>query len=1203
MKKAQSMLVLLGIILLALACGGSTSGQASSFDEAINQTGKEILFKNIPESDYAKDPDLGVSLSKSFVAVTISEADKYSEAVKEIKNQGGEITGYDPTSLTIQVKKPNSVSSPEFSEKISINPNTISAPIEKLEFPPEAVLHFGSNEKTANDYGDWNSLGEANWGYKFIELDKAWDETTGDSNIKVGIIDGDMRNHPDVNFAEVINARSEKNDYTGSHGLHIAGTIGAITNNNMGVSGINWKTALYGYDCAVGERSLNPSMGYSKLLQRGCAILNCSFGTSTSDLTEKYKKYYSQVIVPFQERQFANIFNNFPNALIVQAAGNDASDAFFGGSAIAAKKKFPNNIIVVAAINPLGKAASFSNFGDVVDVAAPGQNILSTVDGGYRNMSGTSMATPHVVGLSALLRSIDNKFTPKEVKDFIVQGAVNGGKTCVAPNDPSKKPIPIINAHQSVLLAKKSLIKNEVPIANADQDQSVLSNTIVTLNASQSYDPDGDTLTYLWEQISGNNIASFSSNTSSITNFTAPSNSDTITLNLTVSDGKKSSTDDVIIQITRQNQPPVANAGEDIKATGQSNVSLNGSSSSDANGDNLFFTWTQTSGTQVQLTGGATSTPSFTAPNKSEMLVFSLSVSDGKSSSSDTVQVTISATQINTQPVANAGSDITASGLSSVSLNGSSSSDADGDTLSFTWTQTSGTQVQITGGTTSTPSFTAPNKSEMLVFSLSVSDGKSSSIDTVQVTVSATQINTQPVANAGSDITASGLGSVALNGSSSSDADGDTLSFTWTQTSGTQVQLTGGTTSTPSFTAPNKSEMLVFSLSVSDGKSISIDEVVVIVNETGYQKIYPNDYSQYFGHSVSTTPDYAIVGSRGTGVPGTVAPNGTYIFYRNDDSSWTQQVKLSPYDGANNNQFGYSVSISGNYAVVGAPLGGGTGAGAYIYKIVGNSWSIETKVTSNSEWFGNSVSMDGDTVVVGAYGDNTKGALAGAVYVYRLNNGVWSLEQKLMASDGSIGNEFGYGVAVSGDKIIVGAPHCNLDGVSTGAAYFYHRGTSGWNEVSKVFAKDATLGDLFGESVDISNGNAIIGAYGSDAVGVVSSAAYIFEYSNGKWSQKVKLKPDNLEPRDMFGSSVAISEKYAVVGSFQGASYATKSGAAYVYQFSNGLWGQILELTPKEISPKDAFGSAVDVSDSHVMIGSSLDIAPNPGSAWIYYLP
>jgi len=281
------------------------------------------------------------------------------------------------------------------------------------------------------------------------------------------------------------------------------------------------------------------------------------------------------------------------------------------------------------------------------------------------------------------------------------------------------------------------------------------------------------------------------------------------------------------------NNPPVVNAGVDITANSASTVQL-AATGSDAEGA-VTFLWTQVSGPSASLSSTTIANPSFTAPvvnTGSSVIIFRLTVTDtGGLSVSDTVNITINA--VNTPPVVNAGTDITATSGATIQL-AASGSDAQG-AVTFLWSQVSGPSVTLTSTTIANPSFPAPvitTGSITIICRLTVTDTNGVSVsDDISITINApVSTNTPPLANAGTDASAPEGSTVKLAGTGSDAESG--VNFSWSQTSGASVAITGGTTTSPSFTAPQvatgTTQVLGFQLTVTDAQGLTTTDTVNI---------------------------------------------------------------------------------------------------------------------------------------------------------------------------------------------------------------------------------------------------------------------------------------------------------------------------------------------------------------------------------------
>ena len=319
-------------------------------------------------------------------------------------------------------------------------------------------------------------------------------------------------------------------------------------------------------------------------------------------------------------------------------------------------------------------------------------------------------------------------------------------------------------------------------------------------------------------------------------------------------------------------------------------------------------------------------------------------------------------------------------------------------------------------------------------------------------------------------------------------------------------------------------------------------------------KLTSSDGEAYdsFGGTVSISGDYAIIGATRDNDNGSLS-GSAYIFARSG-SSWTEVAKLTASDGAAYDLFGGKVSISGDYAIVGAygdDDNGSDSGSAYIFARSGSSWTEVAKLTASDgaadDYFGSTVSISGDYAIVGAYGDDDNGSLSGSAYIFARSGSSWTEVAKLTASDGAADDHFGLKMSISGDYAIVGAQLDDDNGSDSGSAYIFARSGSSWTEVAKLTASDGAADDHFGETVSISGDYAIVGAYGDDDNGSLSGSAYIFARSGSSWTEVAKLTASDGAADDIFGYTVSISGDYAIIGAHFDDDNGSRSGSAYIY--------------------------------------------------------
>jgi hypothetical protein len=344
----------------------------------------------------------------------------------------------------------------------------------------------------------------------------------------------------------------------------------------------------------------------------------------------------------------------------------------------------------------------------------------------------------------------------------------------------------------------------------------------------------------------------------------------------------------------------------------------------------------------------------------------------------------------------------------------------------------------------------------------------------------------------------------------------------------------------------------------------------------------------YFGFSVALYSDTAVVGARNK----TSHTGAAYVFVRSG-TTWTQQAELAASDASIGDMFGWSVALAGPTVVVGAPYKNGSVGAAYVFVHSGTTWRQQVKLTASDggagDRFGYSVALAGSTAAVGAAAWNSA---TGATYVFVRSGGAWFPQAKLTASDGGSGDQFGYSVALSGSTAVVGAPGWTS---GTGSAYVFVRSGTTWSQQAQLAASDAIGGDNFGWSVAVYGGTAMVGAASKSAS---TGAAYVFVRSRSGWSEQAELVASDATAGDYFGAAVALYKSTAMVGPPGKASF---SGATYTFVRSGTIWSQQAELTGSDTATGDRFGRSVALTGSTAVVGAWGN-SSSTGAAYVFIL-
>jgi hypothetical protein len=434
--------------------------------------------------------------------------------------------------------------------------------------------------------------------------------------------------------------------------------------------------------------------------------------------------------------------------------------------------------------------------------------------------------------------------------------------------------------------------------------------------------------------------------------------------------------------------------------------------------------------------------------------------------------------------------------------------------------------------------------------------------------------------------------------------------------------------------------------------------------ETSYLRFAQSDANDNFGASIAVSEDTMVVGApnedsnaagafRGEEIAmaaeNDAAQNAgaAYVFVRNDER-WELQVYLKASRPAAGALFGAMVAISGDTIVVGAPGDASSPAGdttayasgsAYVFSRRRNRWSQTAQLKASNagagDYFGTALAIAGETIVVGAPGegssltgvnnpfDNNSAYGSGAAYVFVHGDDSWPQQSYLKPKRISAGDGFGNSVAISGDRIVIGAigedsgatrvngdpqdPQ-REDASGSGAAYAFLREREVWSQDAYFKASGCRAGDSFGYSVAIAGDTVVVGAPGSSQGG---GAAYVFANEGGVWFEQgaLAIAPPidagaamSSGPGDAFGASVRIVNDTIVVGAYGDDSQATRfnpvdrgddrapnSGAAYLFARRKSSWESSDYVKPLTTRANQQFGSRIAVSVDTLAIGAMND--------------
>lgn len=400
--------------------------------------------------------------------------------------------------------------------------------------------------------------------------------------------------------------------------------------------------------------------------------------------------------------------------------------------------------------------------------------------------------------------------------------------------------------------------------------------------------------------------------------------------------------------------------------------------------------------------------------------------------------------------------------------------------------------------------------------------------------------------------------------------------------------------------------------------------ILSLVHTLDNPNAYDTPNQDFFGSAVAIDGNYAIVSATREDDAGGTNSGKAYIFNVTTGTLLQTLDNPNAYDTSAGDEFGNRVAISGNYAIIGAineDDATGTSSGkAYIFKTTDGTWTDTTLAhtldnptpsgAGTNDQFGCSVSISGNFAIAGArFEDGADGINQGKAYIFNVTTGalVHTLDDP-NAYDTPVGDRFGNSVSISGNYAIVGAwAEKDAGGTNAGKAYIFNV-TTGALVHTIDNPSPVTAFDNFGFAVAISGDRAIVGAFQDDNPANNSGTAYIYNVTTGSLIHTLdNPSPNNSTFNDQFGFDVAISGNFAIVGAARedvGTDGSTESGVAYIFNVTTGeLIHTIENPNPVGTPDIDFFGDRVAITNNYALVGcqyEDVDLTDSPGKAYIF---
>ncbi|MBC7849861.1 MAG: hypothetical protein H7Y31_08995, partial [Chitinophagaceae bacterium] len=373
-------------------------------------------------------------------------------------------------------------------------------------------------------------------------------------------------------------------------------------------------------------------------------------------------------------------------------------------------------------------------------------------------------------------------------------------------------------------------------------------------------------------------------------------------------------------------------------------------------------------------------------------------------------------------------------------------------------------------------------------------------------------------------------------------------------------------------------------------------------NASNYLLYEGNDgHGDDLGGSMSISGNYLLVGAR-VDHGGSFGPvnGGTVRIYRKELNTWSDKVwyPLKAPSPMLHESFGTSVWIEGSNFIVGGPGANSSKGRAYIYTFGAAFGFPELNATLQladeiaGDAFGTSVSISGNFAVVGAPYRDVSGKIAlGRASTFQRHpiTGIWGIMHHLTAPDGEVTDLFGKRVTISGNMLAVSAPQADINGVSnSGRVYIYTRNANTWTMTDSITAPVNKPNQKFGETLMMKGDTLIVGATeyaltDTDGTGTV----YVYLRNGTNWDLQGVINSSDGKIADEFGKSVHLNNGSLIVGAFGASrSHLFRAGKAYIYKLSGNLWTEQAILAASQPTENDFFGSSVAIADSMAVVGA-----------------